>query len=72
MFYSILLNEKHPSYDRDDRTYKILFAKDDIMRQTKYLKKKKKTTHKTVSSYCLLSGKNSKKSQRLQRKMIEE
>ena len=42
MFYSILLNEKHPSYDRDDRTYKILFAKDDIMRQTKYLKKKKK------------------------------
>ena len=48
MFYSILLNEKHPSYDRNDRTYKILFAKDDIMRQTKYLKKKK-TTHKTVS-----------------------
>ena len=44
MFYSILLNEKHLSYDRNDRTYKILFAKDDIMRQTKYLKKKKNYT----------------------------
>ena len=62
MFYSILLNEKHLSYDRNDRTYKILFAKDDIMRQKKYLKKKKKLHIKQCHDIVCSLEKNSKKS----------
>ena len=34
-FYSILLNKIHPFYDGNGRTYKILFANDDIIRQSK-------------------------------------
>ena len=32
-FYSILLNKIHPFYDGNAKTYKILFANDDIIRQ---------------------------------------
>ena len=32
-FYSILLNRKHPFYDGNGRTCKILFANDDIIIQ---------------------------------------
>ena len=32
-FYSILLNKIHPFYDGNGRTYNILFANDDIIRQ---------------------------------------
>ena len=35
MFYSILLNKKHPFYDENGRTFRILFAKDD--KRTKLL-----------------------------------
>ena len=33
-FYSKLLNKVHPFYGGNDRTCKILFANDDITRQT--------------------------------------
>ena len=34
--YSILLNKRHPFYDENGTTCKILFANDDIIRQNIY------------------------------------
>ena len=44
MFYSILLNRKHPFYDENERTFRILFANDDkrtkLLDETRNEKKK--------------------------------
>ena len=50
-FYSILLHKIYPFFDRNDRTCKILFASDDIIKQNIQ-------TNLNMLSYCLKSRKD--------------
>ena len=58
-----ILNKIHPFYDGNGRTFKILFANDDIIKK---MYRKIKTIYKTTLWYCLNCRKNTEKIQNLQ------